>query len=251
MRALAEPRCEDGLDREVELLVRVGREVAARVGLDDALELLDERLEVVDGQVGVAGVLAVGVLAGLERLVEALRLHVHDDPAEHLDEAAVGVPAEALVAGELDQPGEGLLVEPEVEDGVHHPGHRELGAGADAHEERVRGIAEALAGPPLDLAHRLEDVVPEAVRELLARGEVVVAGGGRDREAGRRRQARAGHLGEAGALAAEQVLHRAAALGRAVAPGVDVALGGLVGALGSGRRGFDGGHGLGHSVRGP
>ena len=52
------------------------------------------------------------------------------------------------------------------------------------------GVAEALAGPPLDLAHRLEDVVPETVRELLAGREVVVAGRGRDREAGRRREAR-------------------------------------------------------------
>ena len=237
VRALAEPGREDRLDREVELLVRVGREVAPGVRLDDGLELLDERLEVVDGQVGVAGVLAVGVLAGLEGLVEALGLHVHDDPAEHLDEAPVGVPAEALVAGELDEPGERLLVEPEVEDRVHHPGHRELRAGADAHEQRVRRIAEALAGPPLDLGHCLEDVVPEPVGELFARREVVVAGGGRDREARRRRQARAGHLGEAGALAAEQVLHRAAALGRAVAPGVDVALRGLVGAFGG--SGFD------------
>ena len=101
--ALAEPRREDGLDGEVQLLQRVGREVAAGVGLDDLLELVDQALEVVDGQVGVAGVLAVPVLRRLERLVEPLGLHVHDDAAEHLDEAAVGVPAEALVAGERDE----------------------------------------------------------------------------------------------------------------------------------------------------
>ena len=70
--ALAEPRREHGLDREVELLVGVGREVAAGVGLDDALELLDEGLEVVDRQVGVLGVVAVALLARLERLVEPL-----------------------------------------------------------------------------------------------------------------------------------------------------------------------------------
>ena len=79
------------------------------------------------------------------------------------------------------------------------------------------------------------DVVPEAVGQLLAGGEVVVARLGRDREAGRGGQARLGHLGEAGALAAEEVLHPAVALGRAVAPRVDVALGGPVGALGGGR----------------
>ena len=157
-------------------------------------------------------------------MVEPLGLHVHHDPAEHLDEPPVGVPAEPLVAGEGDQPLERLLVQAEVQDRVHHPGHRELRPRADAHEERVRRVAEALAGPPLDLAHRLQDVVPEPVRELLAGGEVVVAGLGRDREPGRRREAGDRHLGEAGALAAEEVLHPAVALGRALAPGVDVAL---------------------------
>ena len=101
--ALAEPRGEHGLDREVELLVGVGREVAAGVGADDRLELLDERLEVVDGEVGVGGAVAVELLARLERVVEPLAVHVHDDPAEHLDEPAVRVPAEALVAGQRDQ----------------------------------------------------------------------------------------------------------------------------------------------------
>ena len=96
------------------------------------------------------------------------------------------------------------------------------------------GVAEALAGPALDLAHRLEDVVPQARGQRLAGREVVVAGLGRDREAGRRRQAGDRHLGEARALAAEQVLHAAVAFGRPLAPGVDVALGGLVGSIGTG-----------------
>ncbi len=232
--ALAEPGREHGLDREVELLVRVAREVAAGVGLDDGLELVDEGLQVVDREVRVGRVVAVELLAGLERAVEPGAVHVHDDPAEHLDEPPVRVPAEALVARERDQAVQRLLVEAEVEDGVHHPGHRELGARADRDEERVGDVAEALAGTALDLVHRLEDVVPEPRRQLLARGEVVVAGLGRDRESGRRRQARDRHLGEARALAAEEVLHPAVAFGRPLAPGVDVALGGLVGAIGAG-----------------
>ncbi len=206
---------------------------------DDVLELGRQLAQVVGGQVRVLRG-AVGLLGGLERVVEALALHVHDDPPEHLDEAPVGVPAEALVAGQRDEPVERLLVEPEVEDRVHHPGHRELGARADGHEQRIGSVAEALAGLRLDLVDRLEDVVPEPVRELLAGGEVVVAGLGRDGEAGRHRKAGVGHLGEAGALAAEQVAHRGVALGLTAAPGVDVALRRAVGTVG-GR-----GSGLGH-----
>ena len=49
------------------------------------------------------------------------------------------------------------------------PGIENLAPERTRHEQRVGGVAEALAGQRLDLADRLEDVVPEAVRELLAR----------------------------------------------------------------------------------
>ena len=230
--ALAEPRGEDGLDREIELLVGIGREVAARLGADRLLELGDERLEVRDVQVRVLGAGAVGRLGGLERLVEPGAVDVHDDPAEHGDEAPVGVPPEALVAGQGDEAAKRLLVEPQVEDRVHHAGHRELGARTHGDEERVAGIPEALAGLALDGLDRLQHVVPEAVRQRLAGGEVVVAGLRGDRESRRGRQPGERHLGEAGALPAEQVLHLAVAFGLALAPGVDVALGGTMRARG-------------------
>ena len=235
--ALAEPAREDGLDREVELLVRVGRKVAPGVRPDDRLVFLDQGLQVRHVEVGVLRAVAVGLLAGLERLVEATGRDLEHDPAEHRDEPAIGVPAETLVAGQGDEALERVLVQAEVEDGIHHAGHRELGTRSDAHEQRVLRIAEALAGTLLDLAHRADDVVPEAIRELLAGREVVVAGLGRDREAGRSGQAGLGHLGEARAFSAEEVLHPGVALGRAVAPGVDVALRGGVRSVARGRGG--------------
>jgi len=230
--ALAEPRGEDGLDGQVQLLVGIGRELAPGVLRDDLLELRDEGLEVLDGEIGVLGAFAVGLLARLQRLVKALRLHVEDDPPEHLDEAPIGVPAEALVARQRDEALERPLVEAQVEDGVHHARHRELRARADGNEEWVLRVAEALAGAGLDSLHGLEDVIPEASGKLLAGREVVIAGFRRDRESGRRRQPGIRHLGEARALAAKQVLHLAVAFGLAVAPGVDVARGSLVGARG-------------------
>ena len=125
--ALAEPAREHGLDREIELLGRVLREVAARVGLDDRLELGDEILQRGGVEVGVL-LCAVLLLGGLEGVVEALAADLHHDPPEHLDESPVGIPAEPLVAGQRDETLRRLLVEAEVEDRVHHPGHRELGA---------------------------------------------------------------------------------------------------------------------------
>ena len=238
---LAEPAREHGLDREIELLGWVLREIAARVGLDDRLELGDEVLQGGGVEVGIL-LCAVLLFGRLEGVVEALAADLHHDPPEHLDESPVGIPPETLVAGQRDETLRRLLVEAEVEDRVHHAGHRELGARAHAHEQRVGGIAEALAGPPLDFLHGLEDVVPQPVGQALAVGEVVVAGLGRDREPGRGGQSRDRHLGETGPFAAQEVAHLGVSLGAAVAPGVDVALGRCVRPVGSLRPWGGGGH---------
>jgi hypothetical protein len=68
------------------------------------------------------------VVLGLDLVeggLEVLVLDAHDDIAEHVDQAAVGVVGEAAVAGLLGEALDGLVVEPEVEDGVHHAGHAE------------------------------------------------------------------------------------------------------------------------------
>ena len=235
--ALAEPRGEDGLRWPGRAARR------DRPGTRAPVSCSHDRAEL-GRQLAQRCRVEVGVLVGAVRrawpsssmCVEARAVDAHDDPAEHLDEAAVGVPAEALVAGQRDQPVERLLVQAEVEDGVHHARHRELGARAHADEQRIGGVAEALAGLALDFAcSASSDVVPQPVGQRLAGGEVVVARLGRDGEAGRHGQAGVGHLGQAGALAAEQVAHRGVAFGAPAAEGVDVALGGAMGALDWGR----------------
>ena len=234
VRALAEPRCEDGLDGQVELLVRVGRKVPAGLRLDHCQELGHQLAQGRSVKIGVL-LDAAARLGRFQGVLELLAVDAHHDPAEHLDEAPVGVPAEALVAGQRDEAMEGLLVQAQVEDRVHHAGHRELGTRADADQQRIGGVAEALAGLALDFADCRQDVVPQPVGQLLARGEVVVARLGGDGEARRHRQAGVGHLGQPGALAAEQVAHRRVALRAAAAEGVDVALGRAV--LARGRQG--------------
>ena len=70
------------------------------------------------------------------------------------------------VAADLDQRLGDLMVEADVEDGVHHARHRELGAGAARDEQRVGGITELLAGLLLDMGERLGHLVPHAVGNL-------------------------------------------------------------------------------------
>src|SRR6202035_3968684 len=95
--------------------------------------------------------------------------------AEHLDEAAARVEGEALVLREGGQALGGVLVEAQVEDGVHHSRHREFRARADAHEEWIFGVAETLAGLPLEGLEVREHLFPQTLGKLATAGVVLAA----------------------------------------------------------------------------
>ncbi len=254
--SLAPPALEHGLDRQTELLARVVGERAVAPAGDDRLEPGDHVAQVGRLEVGVVVDAAGGPGLG-EHVLEAVVGHAAHDAAEHLHEPAVGIEHETLVARRSDQAVGDLVVEPDVEDRVHHPRHRELGARSARHEERVGGVAEPLLGRRLESGHRRLDLVPQTVGESAARLGVGVAGPGGDREPWRHRHAEPGHVAEVGALAAQQRPHlvpvapdQLLGLADLVEP-VDPALasrdGRFVGRRGSvGRRRGAGGEGVGH-----
>ncbi len=212
--AVGVPRVEDRVYGEVHLLAGVLRELAPGLGLDDLLELLDQLLQVRRGEVGVDRDL-LRVLGGLQCLLEQLAVDAEDGLAEHLDEPAVGVPGEALVARLGGEAGHRGVGEADVEDGVHHARHGELGPGAYGDQQRVVGLAELLAHA---LFQRLEvrtHLVAQLGRRVTA-VEVDLARLGGDGEARRDGQPEVGHLGEVGALAAQKILQILVALGEVV-----------------------------------
>ena len=237
---LAEPAREDGLDGQVELRVRIGRELGARVLADDPLELAGHLGQGGRVEVGV-GMGAAGVLGRVEGLVEALAVDTRARSARTSGRSGGRRPSRsgALPVSAMS-PSRVCSLSPRLRTVSIMPGIENLAPERTDTSERVGGIAEALAGLPLDLVDRLQHVVPQPLGQALAGREVVVAGLGRDGEARRHRQPGVGHLGEPGALAAEQVAHRGVTFGASAAPGIDVALGGAMGALG-GR-----GDGVGH-----
>ena len=184
--AVVLPGAEDGADGLEQLVRRVVGELHALAAPDLRLELADERAQRLDRQLGVVPH-AHGVLLRLEDHLEgiavllALGLQAEDHVAEHRDEAAVAVPREARVPGPLGEPLDGGVVEPEVQDRVHHPGHRDARAGADRDEQRVRRVAEALPGERLDLAERGAQLAVERAGQLLPRAVVLGADLGGDR----------------------------------------------------------------------
>ncbi len=148
-------------------------------------------------------------------MLELLLGNIENHVAEHLDEAAIGVIGKTRIIAELGQGFDGLVVEAEVEDGIHHAGHGELGAGADGDQQRIFARAELLA---LQLLKLLEGGVHLGI-DLWADGaaHVLATGLGLDGESGRDGQTGVGHLGQAGALAAQHIFHFAVAVGLAAA----------------------------------
>src|SRR5204862_5781052 len=95
------------------------------------------------------------------------------------------------------------------------------GAVAPGHEQRVVGIAEALAGSLLERPEMLLDLLLEPVGQAPGARHLRAAGIGRDREPRRNRDPELGYLGQSDPLAAEEL---PTAVGRLVEV-VDVFLG--------------------------
>jgi hypothetical protein len=187
--------------------------------LDDLLVLGNYFLQSLGVEIGVQLRLLLLFLA-VEDVLEFGFLNVEDDVAEHLNQAAIGVVGEARILRARGQRLDALIVEAEVENGVHHARHGELCAGAHRDQQRIITGAELL---PLELFEVREGLVHLPVNVLADRAAHVLAAGlGLDGESGRYGKTGVGHLGQTGALAAENLFHLAVALGLAAAEGIDV-----------------------------
>ncbi len=116
----------------------------------------------------------------------------------------------------LDHGGNNVVVEAQVQDGVHHAGHGGAGAGTHGDQQGVLQIAELLA---IDLLHDLDvlhDLSHDFVVDLAAVFVILRAGFGGDGEALGDGHADVGHFGQVGALAAQKLAHLGVAFGEQV-----------------------------------
>ena len=200
------PAAEHGLDSLDQLIAGILREGTAFVLLVDLLEGADQFLQVVSSQVNVV-LDALGFLHLVDLdLEQALRNH-HNDVSEHLHKAAVAVVCKTGVAGLLCQTLNSLIVQAQVQDGVHHAGHGLTCAGTDGDQQGVGVVAELLAGDLFQTLEVLKNVSSDVGIDLTAVCVVLGAGVGGDGEALRHRHTGCGHLGQTGTLAAQRVLH--------------------------------------------
>ena len=120
--ARGQPALEDGGDGLFQLFQGILREGSFGVFLDDVFVLLDEFEEVLFFEVGIE-VDVVLSFEVVERGFELVVRNLEDDVSEHVDESSVGIECESAVVAFLSESFERAVVEPEVEDGIHHAGH--------------------------------------------------------------------------------------------------------------------------------
>ena len=148
--------------------------------------------------------------------------HFENHVTEHLDEAAVTVPGECLIAGMFGEGLDRLFVEADVEHRVHHARHRFAGTRTAGDEQRVVLRTQLRSHHFLDLFQRLGDLLAKSLGIGSVVVAVVVADLGWNGVAGRDLNTNPGHFGEVGSLAAERVLHFRRSIGFATTKEVDV-----------------------------
>ena len=198
--ALILPAPEDRVAGLHQLIERVLGKLLVSLFLDQLLVLGDDFLQRI-GSEFVIELHALAMLDGVENVFELLLFNVENHIAKHLNQAAVGVISEAGIIAASGQRFDCLIVEAQVENGVHHAGHGELGAGADRDEEGIFALAEFL---PLQLLKPLQGSVHLNI-DLGADGaaHVFAAGFSLDGEPRGNRQTGICHFGQAGTLAAQ------------------------------------------------
>jgi len=206
------PGLEDRVAGHFKLPEWILREFLAGFFLVDLLVILDDHLQVLGGEVGIILSLHL-LLPGIENPLEFLLLDVHDHVAEHLDEAAIAVIGEPGVLALGDQALDAFVVEAEVQDGVHHSRHGELGPGAHAHQQGILRIAQLLVHLLFKLLQRRGHFFVHFLGHLALVLEIDVADLGGNRESRGNRHARTAHLGQTGAFAAEDIFHGSIAVG--------------------------------------
>ena len=155
-----------------------------------------------------------------QRVLEQVGVNTHNDVGKHLDKAAVAIPGKTRVLRLRDEALDGIVIEAQVEDRVHHTGHGERSARANRHEQRIGGVAELLAAAGLEVRLGSNDLIECALGPHVAGTGVLDASLAGNGKATGNRQADAAHLGKVCALAAKHEVHGLVALSDTGALGV-------------------------------
>ncbi len=155
-------------------------------------------------------------------MLKDVAVHVQYNIGVHLDETPIGVVGKALIATLSNDALNGVVIETEVEDCIHHSRHRGASTGTHRNQQWVLRVTKFFIHQLLDLSQILIDLILQTSRVVAV---VLVELGADFRgkgETGRNRQADTGHFRQVGTLATQQIFHVTAPFGFAVTEEIDV-----------------------------
>ena len=205
------PAFEDGFDGAPKLIHGFLGENLAGLLQHDVLEGGDEALPVLGAEVRVL-VFAEALLHPLQFGLEEGVFHAQHHVAVHGDEAAVGIPGEAGIAAGALEGHHRAVVQPEIENRIHHAWHGNSGAGAHREEQRILAGTEAADALTLQPFQGIKHFGLESLGELSPVSIIGAALLGREGEPRGHGDAESRHLGQVAALASQKVTHQGAPL---------------------------------------
>ncbi len=143
--ACVHPAGKDSADRAPELDFGILRKGFIQLVFDQFLVARYHMLPLVGGQFRIVFVAEAALLV-LKDFLEDFMVKTHDDVGIHLDEAAIAIPCKTGVAGILAERLHRLVIETQIEDGIHHAGHGGTRTRANGDQEWARTCTEFAAG---------------------------------------------------------------------------------------------------------
>ena len=203
------PATEYSFDCKLQLFNRIRREVRTQLLLVFSLELFSQRLQISSSQFYVE-LYALFFLHLVDQLFEVLLTNFHNNVGEHLNESSVRViyePFKSRIRIAFDHCSNNVVIQTEVQDGVHHTRHGSTSTRTNGNQQRVLLIAELLAVDFFHLLNAVHNLCHDFVVDLAAIFIVLGTSFCGDGEALRYRKTDCGHFSQVCTLASEQVPH--------------------------------------------
>ena len=135
-------------------------------------------------------------------MLASFGFHFHHNAPVHLKETTVGVPRKFCIAGLLGKGLNNFVINPEIENGVHHTGHRFTCTGTDRKQKGILEITKFFTHGLFDLCNVCLDFGIESLGVFLTVVVIIRANFGRNGETSRNRNTNAAHFGKIGTFAA-------------------------------------------------
>ena len=200
------PAAEYGLYGRNKLFLRIRREISTQFFLVEGLEANYKLTHVSLVKLGVE-IDFLGEFDVVDDVLEFRFRKLHNDVRKHLNKSAVTVIGKARVIGEAGYRFSHLIVDPEVEDSVHHTRHGRPCTASHRYKQRIFLVAKFFPADFLHLFEVLEDLALDISRDHFSVFVITDASLSRDSKSLRNRHTQVCHLRKVCTLAPEKLSH--------------------------------------------